>query len=170
MDYVFKSDKAVEATKVCVTTVLHIRLMSQLPLSELKIPDLTQNPEFQVYSPEFRECHCLAVKKQHLPVVICSEFWVCLLGSAWIQSAFISGILISFDRFSLACRFLVLASWIPGWSILVTSCYASHPHLHASSFSICRSLTFCLWYSQNLSHIKMFPWKPKQRGHKACAL
>lgn len=80
--------------------------------------------EFWVSFPEFWECHCLAVKWVLLlwstrPVVICSEFWVCLLGSAYIQSAFISGMLISFDRFSLAHGFLILAPPIPGCYFLL---------------------------------------------------
>ena len=34
----------------------------------------------------------------------------------------------------------------------------------------CQFLTFCLWYTQNPSPIKRFPWKPKQRGSKDCVL
>lgn len=91
---------------------------------------------------------------------------MCLLGSAWIQSAFISGILISFDRFSLAQGFLILASPTPGWSTHITSGYARHLHPRAYSCSVHQFLTFRLWYPPHLSHIKLFPWKPKQRGTK----
>lgn len=91
---------------------------------------------------------------------------MCLLGSAHIQSAFISGMLISFDRFSLAHGFLILAPPIPGWNTHATSCYASHLHPQAYSCSVYQFLTFCLWYPQKSFTHQDISMETKAKGTK----
>lgn len=171
MNYIFYAAKAVKL-KACVTKFLHhICLLSPLPLSAWEVPEPnTLNPVS--FGCPFQSFVNVTVKWVLLlwstrPIVICSEFWVCLLGSAYIQSAFISGMQISFDRFSLAHEFLILAPPIPGCYFLLCK-PPPPPCLFMLSIPISDILP--LVPSKNLSHIKIFPWKPKQRGQKGCVL
>lgn len=173
MNYIFYAAKTVNL-KACVTKFLrHICLLSLLPLSAWEIPERnTQNPV---------SFGCPFQSFENVIVLLSSGFYFseALTPLLHVQSSECACWVppISSLPSFLGCWFPLTGSALPMdfWSWLPQFLDGTHmllPVMQATSTPMLIHAQYTnFWHSafgtlKNLSHIKIFPWKPKQRGTK----
>lgn len=177
MGYIFYAAKTVKL-KACVTKfLLHICLLSSLPLSAWEIPEPnTRNPvSFGCPFQSFKNVIVSLSSKFYFSEALAPLLYVQSSECAcWVPP------ISSLPSF-LGCWFPLTGSALPMdfWSWLPQFLDGTHmllPVMQATSTPMLIHAQYTnFWHFafgtlQNLSHIKIFPWKPKQRGQKGCVL